>query len=226
MKLLLASTLFACVAQAGGAELSPEQRCSACLYTYQAIDREVTNQTSTHKGKKLAEQKAAVRDILSTICDSPAFESIGFANGRYIQVDQESVSGDVDRAEKHAEDLTAVCKKLINQNEKKLVPPLADFRKHSRSDLSKNLCTKWTDSCSFDYSKSKKKKQKTKISKSNKCLVDAIGLTVKGEFDAALEKVDCAVVEMPEKSNGEDESDAGKEEEASDDDDEITIEEE
>lgn len=201
MKLLFATVLLVASAMLplSVANMTGDQRCSACLYTYQAIDREVTNQTSLHKGKKLSEQKAAARDILSTICDGPAFEGVGFSNGRYVKIEDASFSADLDLAPHHADDLTTACRRLVSQNEKKLVSPLADFRKYSRADVSKNLCTKWTDSCSFDYYKPKSLYgKKTKITKANKCLVDAIALAAAGDFDGSLEKVDCAVVEIPE----------------------------
>ena len=195
------------------AALSADQRCGACLYTYSAIDREMTNQTNAYKNKKLGEQKTAVRGILSSICDNPKyFADIGFSNGRYVKLDEIGLGPDVDRSAKHTADVAAACKRLVNENEKKLVAPLADFRKHSRADVSKNLCTKWTDSCSFDYAKppgkDAGKAAKTKISKSNKCLIDAIGLVVQGDFDGALEKVACAVVEMPEEKEEEKEEEA------------------
>eukprot|EP00750_Incisomonas_marina_P025792 INCI5679.1.p1 GENE.INCI5679.1~~INCI5679.1.p1 ORF type:complete len:242 (-),score=60.31 INCI5679.1:4-729(-) len=241
MKLLVAlaaAAVASSVASFANAAMSPDQRCSACLYTYQAIDREVTNQTSLYKGKKLSEQKAAAREILGTVCDDPTyFSNIGFANGRYVQTTDPLVTGEVDRAEHHAEDLAQMCRRLVTNNLKKLVTPLADFRKQSRIDLSKNLCSKWTDSCSFDYSKpARGKAGKTKISKSNKCLVDAIAKAVRGDFEGALEKVDCAVLEIPDAS--EDNGETGGEESQSssssssstnnnnnnDDDDEITVE--
>jgi hypothetical protein len=230
MKLLLVAASVAAGALvfdgAAHAALSADQRCSACLYTYAAIDREMTNQTNLHKNKKLADQKTAVRGILSSICDDPKhFGDIGFANGRYVKLDELGLGPDVDRSPRHAADLAAACKRLVNDNEKKLVAPLADFRKHSRADVSKNLCTKWTDSCSFDYAKTGAagkdatgKAAKTKISKSNKCLIDAIGLVVQSDFDGALEKVSCATLEMPDEKAEADEdgTDKAKDDEPAD----------
>lgn len=196
MKFSAILVAFATLTDFAAGKMTSDQRCSACLYTYQAIDDEVRNQTSLHKNKKLAEQKEAASQILSSICDSPAFEGIGIsATGRYIKADDYS---SVDSAAHHSEDVAQVCRRLIKQNMKRLVPPLADFRTQSRLDLSRKLCSKWTDSCTFDPIP--RRKQKTKISKANKCLVDALGKAVAGDFDGALEKVDCAVVEIPEES--------------------------
>jgi hypothetical protein len=229
MKGFFSVIVLALAASESVARMTSEQRCSACLYTYNAIDKIVTNQTSLFKGERLSAQKAAVREILSSVCDGPEFTNIGFANGRYKQVDESAYNADqLDTAPHHTEDLANTCRTLINQNEKKLISPLADFRRQSRVDLSRNLCSDWTDSCSFDYGKSKKK-QKTKISKSNKCLVDALAFTTAGRYDEALEKVACAVVEMPVK---EEESEAGGENASGDattgtqDEDELKIEDE
>lgn len=203
---LLAFLLGAAVLPSASADansMTADQLCNACRYTYDAIEAEMVDQTAVNKGKKLPEQKAAVREILLSVCDGPAFQNIALTpKHSYVQVDLEGDTAGLDTAEEHGRILGATCARLVVKNEDKLVTNLADFRKDRRRDVRNKLCSKWTDSCSYDEYKAprKKKTKKPKRTAADKCLLDAYSLATSGDFEGSLEKVACAVVEMPEEA--------------------------